>query len=283
MKYFRPATLDEALKSLTCENVRLLAGGTDIIPGLRQNSARFRDIKTLCDISSIDELNRISDEENLIRIGSTVTMTQMTESELINKFFPLLSLAASQVGSVQIRNRATLAGNFINNAPCADSVPPLLVYDAMISIRSINEIRLMPLQEFLVSAYHTRLDKREIVTEIILPKNKHDIKGEFYKLGRRRGVSISRISFAVTAFQIDHMFDQIKIACGAVTPVGMRLTDLENYARCKKIDREFLKELAVGFGKAIVEKAGIRWSAPYKIPAAQQMFYQCLLRLTGCS
>jgi len=280
MIYKRPDTLEDALCLINTEpGVKILAGGTDIIPGIRQNSSRFRNIKTLCDITHLPETNFISKNDSCINIGSAVTFTQISESKLIKDHYPLLVKAASGVGSVQIRNRATIAGNFVNNAPCADSVPPLLVYDAAIKIRSLNGTREMLLQDFLQAPYKTRLTGNELVTEISLPLISNEYKGDFYKLGRRRGVSISRISFAVLTSVNEGILDDIRIASGAVTPIGMRLKQLEDYAKCKKLTKEFIKELAVEFGKQIINIAGVRWSAPYKIPTAQQMFYQVLLQL----
>ncbi len=279
--YVKPQSLEEALQILssTERNVRIIAGGTDVIPGFHINSHRFRNIKTLVDISGLEEISIIREDADGLHIGGAVTFTDVVNSKLIREKYPLLSQAAVQVGSVQIRNRATLTGNFVNNAPCADSVPPLLVYDATITIRSLKGERRIPLQEFLLRPYHTQLQSDEIVTEIFLPPVPSGFKGEFYKLGRRRAVVISRITLAVLVKMNDGVIEDIRIASGAVTPIGARFPGLEDKARGKKAEPEFLKEIAVALGEEILQITGLRWSSAYKLPVVQQVFYQLLRRV----
>jgi CO/xanthine dehydrogenase FAD-binding subunit len=176
---------------------KLLAGGTDIIPGFQQELKRFAGIKQLIDIGGVDELKEIKWNKNHLEIGANSTFTDIAENEEVNKDFPLLSKAVSSIGSKQIRNRASIAGNFVNNAPCADSVPPLLVYDALIEVRNNKEVKEHLLKDFLMKPYSTQLNPDEIVTKIRLPKQGSNYNGDFVKLGRRRGVSISRITLAV--------------------------------------------------------------------------------------
>lgn len=269
-----------ALKLLSSDkNARLIAGGTDIVPGFQIESKRFKDIKLLIDINSIKELKTIKRFKDRIEIGSGVIFSELISSDIIRLEFPLLSKAASTVGSTQIRNRATLTGNFINNAPCADSVPPLLVYNARIEIRSVKGTRQISLEKFLIEPYKTKLKKNEIVTKVILPLTQKNIRGDFYKLGRRRAVAISRISLAVLVELDNSIIKDIRIASGAVTPIGVRFYDLEKFAIGKKADTEFLKKLSNELGRTILKVTGLRWSSPYKLPVVQQMFYQLLERV----
>lgn len=269
-----------ALKLLSSDkNARLIAGGTDIVPGFQIESKRFKDIRLLIDINSIKELKTIKRFKDRIEIGSAVTFSELITSNIIQSDFPLLVNAASTVGSTQIRNRATLAGNFINNAPCADSVPPLLVYNTRIEIRSIKGTRQISLEKFLIEPYKTKLKKNEIVTKVILPLIQKNMQGDFYKLGRRRAVAISRISLAVLVELDNSIIKDIRIASGAVTPIGVRFYDLEKFAIGKKVESEFLKILSIKLGKTILKVTGLRWSSPYKLPAVQQMFYQLLVKV----
>jgi CO/xanthine dehydrogenase FAD-binding subunit len=276
--YVAPGSLYTALKILS-ENknkAKILAGGTDIIPGFHIESRRFADTELLIDIKKIRGLDLIKEFDDFVEIGACVTFSQIEESEIIKNYFPLLWKAATTVGSVQIRNRATVVGNFVNNAPCADSVPPLLVYDAKIEIQSLEKKREISLQKFLIKPYVTALKKNEIVTKIIIPKPDSNFKGDFYKLGRRRAVAISRISLAVLMKRLNGSINEIRIASGAVTPIGVRLYDLEKFARGKKADSETFKELSILLGKKVLEITGLRWSSEYKLPVLQQVFYQLL-------
>ncbi len=279
--YIRPRNLHEALEALGAsrETVRVIAGGTDIIPGFHINSRRFRDIQTLVDISGLPDLTFVNLENDGLHIGGAVTFTDIVKNPLIREKYPLLAQAASQVGSVQIRNRATIVGNFVNNAPCADSVPPLLVYDAVIKIQSTRSEKTLPLEDFLLKPYKTQLQPDEIVSEIVLPPLKKEYRGEFYKLGRRRSVAISRITLAVLVKLEDLVIEDIRIASGAVTPIGMRFRELEEFSKGKTAEIDFLKELSVKLGEEIMKITGLRWSSAYKLPVVQQMFYLLLRRV----
>jgi carbon-monoxide dehydrogenase medium subunit/xanthine dehydrogenase FAD-binding subunit len=234
----------------------------------------------LIDINKIDELHSIQMSENEIMIGAATTFSEIQENLLIEKYLPLLKKAVSTIGSLQIRNKATIAGNFVNNAPCADSVPALLVYDARIELQSLNKKRELLLEDFLMEPYKTQLDSNEIVTKIIIPIPKENYKSDFYKLGRRRAVAISRITLAVLCNVKNNTFNDIKIASGAVTPIGKRFKEIENFAKGKKITNELLIQLSQKLGEEILQATGLRWSTAYKLPVVQQTFYQLLFNLT---
>ena len=262
------------------EKAAPIAGGTDIIPGFHQKANRFAGLRILIDINQIPDLKKIRITNSGASIGAAVTFADILGHQKLGTHYPLLAKAASTIGSVQIRNRATIAGNFVNNAPCADSVPPLLVYDARIRIRSRNKERELSLSEFLLKPYRTQLQPDELVTEILLPVAPRGYRGDFYKLGRRRGVAISRITLAVLLHIRSDRINDIRLASGAVTPIGKRFYDLESASAGKKISPEFLKTISIEFGKAILQETGWRWSSPYKLPVTQQMVYQILQKLT---
>jgi CO/xanthine dehydrogenase FAD-binding subunit len=278
--FIQPKSLNDSLVLLGKHqgNARLIAGGTDIIPGFQQEATRFKNIKTLIDIHGLKELKIIERKDDHVMIGAGVTFTELTTHPVIKELFPLLAKAAGSIGSLQVRNRATLAGNFVNNAPCADSVPSLLVYDAAVRIQSPRGKRELALEDFLLKPYKTQLQPDEIVTQIVLPAINENYRGDFYKLGRRRGVAISRISLAVL---IDinikkPVIRDIRIAGGAVTPIGKRFRQLEEFAQGREANPGLFKQLARELGKQILDLTGLRWSSPHKLPVARQMFYQLL-------
>lgn len=282
IEFYRPHSLKDLLIFLKENQTdsKIIAGGTDIIPGVKQKASRFSHIKLLADIYHLNELKAIKLRDNYLSIGACATFSQIIANSLIREHFPLLAKAANLIGSTQIRNRATIAGNFINNAPCADSVPPLLVYNAKIRLQSHKDAFTVPLKDFFLKPYQTRIKPDEIVTEIRLPLLKHTYRGEFYKLGRRRGVAISRISLAVLMHIQNEIIKDIRIASGAITPISIRLTSIEEAARNQKVSSELFRQMAQQLGHEIVEITGRRWSTPYKLPVVQQMFYQILMKLT---
>lgn len=273
-----PKSLKEVLHYLSSANecTRILAGGTDVIVGRTQGSKRFADAKVLVDINRIPEIKSIEEKDGMISIGSAVTFREICKSKLVEEKLPLLKKAASMVGSQQIRNRATIAGNFVNNAPCADTVPALLVYDASIEIKSQKSERTIPLQEFLQGPYKTQLQKDELVTRVLIPVKEQNHFGEFYKLGRRRAVAISRLTLAVLLQLKGKKILDVKIASGALTPIGTRFPKLEEFAKGQMMTDTLCRELAKKMGEEVLAATGLRWSSAYKLPVVQQMFYQLL-------
>jgi CO/xanthine dehydrogenase FAD-binding subunit len=277
--FFAPKTIDEALALLASENeIKIIAGGTDVITAIHQGSSRFKSVQSLLDINQIKELQMITEKGKNIVIGGGCTITQTIEHPLVKKFFTVVVPAGSGIGSLQIRNRATLSGNFVNNAPCADSVPALIVYGAELQIRSAKAERKIKLEDFLIKPYRTQLQPDELVIGIHVPKPSPAYKGNFYKLGRRRGVAISRITLAVFAEITNGKINDIRIASGAVTPIGCRIPELEKMLMNQIVSDELAKDAAIELGKIILDKTGLRWSSAYKLPVVQQM---CYIQLSG--
>jgi len=281
LEILSPDSIKEVVAILSKKNVstKLLAGGTDIIPGFQIDSKRFHGIECLIDLAGVDELKMISESDHEVTIGPACSFTEIIRNKIVTDNFPLLSEAANTIGNPQIRNRATIAGNFINNAPCADSVPPLLVYDALLEISSGEAIRRTSLEETLLIPYETSILPNEIVTKIIIPKKRKNYYGTFYKLGRRRGVAISRITLAVLLLIENNKIKNMKIASGAVTPIGLRLRELEESCIGKSPNTELFKEVSKNLGKKILEVTGLRWSSHYKVTVVQQMLYHLLEKL----
>jgi len=281
--FVRPHSLDEALKILG-ENsgaMTVIAGGTDVIPGMQQSDARFWATQTVLDIHHLAELRSIVKDGAGWRLGAGLTFSEIAAHAHIRAEFPLLASAAASIGSAQIRNRATLAGNFVNNAACADSVPPLLVYDARVHVRSLTGEREMPLAEFLLAPNRTALARDELVTEILLPAVPQGYAGRFYKLGRRRGIAVSRITLALLLKVDATLVEDVRIASGAVTPIGARFPELESDVRGKSASDNLWASLAQDLGNAVLERTGLRWSSPYKLPVLQQALFGMLCDLSS--
>jgi CO/xanthine dehydrogenase FAD-binding subunit len=276
-----PKSLNEALQMLSDQkrDTKILAGGTDIVTGIKQESKRFVNTELLIDVNRIPELKEIKEENGKIVIGAASTFTDLCKSKLITEKLPILKKAANTVGSLQIRNRATIAGNFVNNAPCADTVPALLIYNAFLEIESMSAMKEISLQEFLQGPYKTQLKPDELVTKIKIQIPSENCVGDFYKLGRRRAVAISRLTLAVMMNLDENKVKDILIASGAVTPIGTRFPKLEQFAYGKLLNDNLCKELAKKMGEEVLAVTGLRWSSAYKLPVAQQMFFQLLMNI----
>src|SRR3954466_246793 len=164
-----PGTLDQLLRLLADggRTAHLLAGGTDLIVQLRSGRAVP---ELVIDIKHVRGLSReIEQVEGVLRIGARVTMRTITADARVRRHFPALADAAWVVGSVQIRSRATLAGNICNASPAADTAPALLVYGAIVNIIGPGGSRRMPLDRFFVGPGQTVLQPAELVSSIDLP------------------------------------------------------------------------------------------------------------------
>jgi carbon-monoxide dehydrogenase medium subunit len=196
--YERPVRLDDAIGLLTEHGpyARLLAGGTDLIIRLRDGSLRPR---IVVDVKQIAELHgRIDEQDGVLAIGARATMTEIASDERIRRDYRALAEAAAVVGAVQIRNRATLAGNICNASPAADTAPALLVYGARVIAQGHAGTRTIPIDEFFVRSGVTTLAQGEIVQSIELPRPTNPRGAVHLRRTRRRGHDLASVTLACT-------------------------------------------------------------------------------------
>jgi carbon-monoxide dehydrogenase medium subunit len=212
--YARPATVAEAVALLDEHGpaARLLAGGTDLVIRLRDGSARPA---LVIDVKRIAELRpAIREDAGRLTISATTVMTDVVADERVRRHFPALVEAAAVVGSVQIRNRATLAGNVCNASPAADTAPPLLVYDATIVAEGTGGTRRIPLDEFFVRSGVTALGRGELVTAIELPVPGRRMGATHVRRTRRRGHDLASVTLCCGVDELG----VTRLAYGSVGP-----------------------------------------------------------------
>lgn len=194
--YERPTGLDDAITLLVDPDAdaRLLAGGTDLIIRLRDGSVRPR---TVVDVKGIAELDgEIREIESGLTIGARTVMTDIAADDRIRSDYQALADGAAVVGSAQIRNRATLAGNICNASPAADTAPALLVYGASVVVAGPAGIRRIPIDDFFVRSGVTTLAAGELVTAIELPWPAVRRGGVHVRRTRRRGHDLASVTLA---------------------------------------------------------------------------------------
>jgi CO/xanthine dehydrogenase FAD-binding subunit len=192
--YERPVTVDEAVMLLDAHGLeaRILAGGTDLIIRLRDGSLQP---SLVVDVKRIPELQRgIEVRADVASISAGTVMTDVAAHPDMRRHFPALVEAAEVVGSVQIRNRATLAGNVCNASPAADTAPPLLVYGAVLVIAGPTGQRRLALDDFFVSSGRTTLGRGELVTAIELPLPARAMGATHVRRTRRRGHDLASVT-----------------------------------------------------------------------------------------
>ncbi len=192
--YQRPRSLAEACRLLGQDDAVALAGGTDLLVAIHHRKTHpglLVDLKSVADVGS-----RIEMAGDRLRIGGRVVMSQIAADDRVNNLFPALVGAASVVGSIQIRNRATLAGNLCNASPAADTAPTLLAYNASIAISDGAGERSLPVSRFFVGPGQTVLTRGEVVTAVELPIPEAAVGSAFARVTRRRGVDLASVNLA---------------------------------------------------------------------------------------
>jgi CO/xanthine dehydrogenase FAD-binding subunit len=265
--YIAPGTLPEALALLARNgsDAAILAGGTDLLVEFRRPDRNGKPV--VLDISRIGALGGIAEERGAIIVRPLTTHAHLEHSALVRSAAPLLAQAAGAIGSPQIRNRGTVGGNIMNAATCADTVPPLLALDAVVTLSSSAAVRQLRLGELFVEPYRTAAAPDEILTEIRFPALPADARSAFLKLGRRNALSISRLSVAaVLRIGRDGRIAEARIVPGAAFPTWQRITEAEALLLGEKPSPRIFTAAGARASHEMIRQTGRRWSTEYKEP-----------------
>jgi carbon-monoxide dehydrogenase medium subunit len=219
--YARPTTLAEAVALLEAHgpDARLLAGGTDLVIRLRNGTARPA---VVIDVKRIAELRpAIRADDGRLVISAGTVMADVATDDRVRRSFPALAEAAAVVGSVQIRNRATLAGNVCNASPAADTAPALLVYDAVVVAEGPGGTRRIPVDDFFVRSGVTTLARGELVIAIELPLPARKMGAVHMRRTRRRGHDLASVTLCCGVDEAG----VTRLAYGSVGPRPVLMVD----------------------------------------------------------
>jgi len=240
-EYYEPRSLKEVLELLDRygDQARILAGGTDLLVKMK---ARLVEPRVVINVKKIDGLRYIVEDGEQVRIGALTRLRDVENSELVKKYIPALHDAVKSMGSIQIRNMATIGGNLCNASPAADTAPPLLVHNAKVVLSSVGGDRVLPLAEFFKGPGLTVLKPNELLREIIVEKS---IAGSSaFKKVSRVAVDLAVASAAVYVEVEDGFIRNARIALGSVAPKPLRAVRTESLLRGLRIDsREVLNAL----------------------------------------
>jgi CO/xanthine dehydrogenase FAD-binding subunit len=220
-QYFEPKTLDEAAQ-LLAGGAQALAGGTDLLVEMREH---LREVERVANLKKIPGLATLSYGKDGLRIGALVTAREVEVSPFIKEFFPSLQQAVRELGSIQVRNRATIVGNICRASPSADTIPPLVADGAQVRTTT----RVIAMEEFFVGPGKTVLKPGELVTEVLVPPPPAGTKKVYIKHGRRKAMELATVGVAVTRTPTE-----VRIALGAVAPTVIRARNAE---KIKDIDK----------------------------------------------
>jgi carbon-monoxide dehydrogenase medium subunit len=259
-----PRSVDEALKVLKDRgsDAKLLAGGTDLLPQLKNGL-----IKPACviDLSGVERVRALQGDASGLRVGAAVSARALERHAAARATYTSLSESAALVGSVQVRNLATLGGNLCNAAPSADMVPPLLALEAEAVIVGPKGERRVPLATFFTGVRRTVLAPDELLLEIVVPAPGPRSGGNYLRHTPRRELDIAVVGVASQLTLSNGVCSKARIALAAVAPTPVRATAAEQALEGKPVTPEAIEraaELAVGVAKPISDQRG---SADYRL------------------
>lgn len=253
----------------------VLAGGTDLLVDIRNGveSPSF-----LVDVKGINELKRFKSNSQIgLVIGAGVPLNVIVEDETVRLGYQALAESAMSIGSWQIRNRATLAGNLCNASPAADAAPALFVLNAKATIVGPSGTRSLPARDLFVGVKENALNYDEILTTITVPPAFPSIRTKFLKKQRIRGHDLATINMA-GYFNSDT--GELRVAIGSCAPTPILVPALDEPVQERDSLDELvyrLNELAQG---AISPISDLRSSADYRrelIPVFLRRLLQVLL------
>jgi carbon-monoxide dehydrogenase medium subunit/xanthine dehydrogenase FAD-binding subunit len=260
--------------------VHILAGGTDLLVNLYKEGPRLPYFDYLLDISNIPELKFLTLVDKFIEIGPLVIHSRLINDPLIKNNFPVLVIAACTIGSTQIRNRGTIGGNIVNASPAADLLPPLIALKAEVELTSGKGKRVLSLEEFLAGPYKTKIQANELLTKIKIPLLADNQYTDFQKIGRRKALSIARLSLAlVTKIDEEGIFQDTRVVPGSATPYPQSLPVTEDAINGKSMFDIDVEEISKITSKEMVSITGERWSTPYKKPTIAVLVKRALKKV----
>jgi CO/xanthine dehydrogenase FAD-binding subunit len=246
LDYIRPSGMDEVLDLLAegeTGQYKIYSGGTDVIPKIKKRI--INPPKILVDLKGIKGLDYVDyDEKEGLRIGALATVRTVAESGVIKEKYPVLSQAACSIASIQVRNRATIAGNICNAVPSADSAPALLALSAEVHCVSKKGERILMVDEFFKGPGKTSLEPDEIVKEIRIPVLHENARGMYIKLSPRSRMDLAVVGVAVLCEVEDALFKYVHIGLGAVAPTPVRAVKAETFLTGAKPDDKTISDAA---------------------------------------
>lgn len=276
-----PATLAEALVLLAHhgERARPVAGGTDLLLELHRGGRPGTDV--LVDLTRIRGLDTIDDSGDRITLGPTVTHSQILRSPVVLQSAAVLAQACREIGSPQLRNRATVVGNVVTASPANDTITPLRALDAELILTSLEGERRITLESFHTGVRTTRLSPGELVTGISLRKMRASERGVFVKLGNRRAQAISVIHLTALLDIEDGQVRSARLLAGSVAPVIVELSNAVEYLKGKPLSPEVIKETARRSVADVAPIADIRATAEYRAETMPIVVARALAELAG--
>ncbi|MFC1975458.1 FAD binding domain-containing protein [Chloroflexota bacterium] len=260
--YLAPQNLTEALQMMADRPEAIpLAGGTDILVQMKEAQ---RPVEALLSLKRVPEVHQIT-QNGKLTLGAAVTAGQLATDPQIQQAYTALANGAGLIGSIQIRNMATVGGNLCNAAPSADTAPPLLVLGAQAVIVSTPGERMIPLEEFFLGPGRTVLQPGELLKEIVVPQPLARSGSCYLRQTPRAWMDIAVVGVAATiTLAADDTIAEARLALGAVAPIPMRTTAAEKLLTGHTLTDDLLQEVGTAAAQAAKPIDDLRASADYR-------------------
>ncbi len=239
-----PETLEEALELLDKnKELKIIAGGTDVLIKLHHNKMKEAELLSLRKINGLDQINMLEDKS--IEVGAMACFSKIFRDDIIQKHIKILAEGAVSMGGPQVRNMATIGGNVCNGAVSADSAPALFSLNAKLRLKSKNNERIVPIQEFYIGPGRVDIKDNEILTHLIIKKEDYEnLTGHYIKFSNRKAMDIAMVSVAVVSSIENDKFKDLRIALGVSAPTPIRCNEAESYARGIEVTEENIEKIA---------------------------------------
>jgi carbon-monoxide dehydrogenase medium subunit len=278
-EYLEPETIPEAIDLLSKfgPDAKLIAGGTDLLLDMKMGKVKP---KFLISLDKISDLRFIADGGETLRIGAMTTIAEIEKSKLIKDRCPLLSEAAQVMGSVQIRNMATIGGNICNALPSADLPPALVALDATVKVVGKNCEKTMPLEEFFAGVRKTKLEQSEILKEVQVRATQGRTGTSFLKLGKTHvDLAIVNAAARITLAKSGECKEARIAIGGGVAPTLIRARESEEMLEGRMIDENlFAKAAEKACEKLSPRETSFRASPWYKAEATKAIVKRALAK-----
>jgi carbon-monoxide dehydrogenase medium subunit len=262
--YLAPKTVDEAISLLSRHNgeARPLAGGTDLVLKMKRREVVPPYLVGLKNIPGLDNIEHYDAQE--LRFGPLVTIHAIETSPLVREKFPILSQAASTIGSAQIRNLGTVVGNVCNALPSADMIPGLIVLGAKVKIAGIKGEKAIVIEDFLTGPGQTILAHDELAVEVQVPCPPSHSGGVYIKHAPREAMDLAIIGVAALITLDEGMCSQARICLGNVGPTQIRAIKAEDILTGKPFSAELVRQASEMASEEARPRSSMRSSAEYR-------------------
>ena len=252
MRCYLPQTLDELHRDLALlgPSGRIIGGGTDFILASREGQSRP---EALLYPGGIPHLTVINETPEGLSIGAAVTMTQLAETLKDRPQWAALAQAGAEVGSEQIRNRATLGGNIANASPAGDLLPVLWLLSAEVGIAGPVGVRCEKIDQFIQGPGRTSLAPNEAVIAFHVPARVENSTSAFAKIGSRRLVTISRLGVAVRLSLAGNIINAAEVVLGAVAETPLKAGTVEKELAGSRLNSETLGRAGRALSRLILD------------------------------